>query len=152
VTGSCVNTVLAISGLIVGISCGITTALLSPILACLLGIAPQVLVVPAIMIGNVAFVLILCSIKNIGEKKIAVRIAVWLLSAFAKFMLIRFVVVDVICSMLSEFLYATGHLKEGMATVLAKTFSWPQLITALIGAGIAFLIVPRLRTQHNKLN
>ena len=53
VTGSCVNTVLAVSALVGGVSCGLVVALCSPVLAYLLGIAPQILTVPAIMVGTV---------------------------------------------------------------------------------------------------
>ena len=50
VTGSCVNAVLAIAALVGGLASGLTVALISPVLAFLLGIAPQILTVPAIMV------------------------------------------------------------------------------------------------------
>ena len=59
VTGSCVNAVLAVSALVGGLSCGLTVALISPVLAFLLGIAPQILTVPAIMVGNTVYVVLL---------------------------------------------------------------------------------------------
>ena len=59
VTGSCVNAVLAISALIGGLSCGLTVAQVSPVMAFLLGIAPQIITVPAIMAGNAVFVVLL---------------------------------------------------------------------------------------------
>ena len=59
VTGTCVNAVLAVTVLLVGMSSGVTVALLSPIFAFLFGIAPQILTVPAIMIGNTVFVVLL---------------------------------------------------------------------------------------------
>ena len=40
---------------------------------------------------------------------------------------------------------APAVLKEPMLKALPATFSWPQLITALIGGGIALLIVPVIR-------
>ena len=52
VTGSCVNAVLAVSVLLAGLSSGIIVALASPVLAFLLGIAPQLVTVPAIMVGR----------------------------------------------------------------------------------------------------
>ena len=52
VTGSCVNLVLAVTALVVGLGGGVTVALVSPVMAYLLGIAPQILTVPAIMVGN----------------------------------------------------------------------------------------------------
>ena len=59
VTGSCVNAVLAVTVLTAGMGSGIVVAVLSPVLAYLLGIAPQILVLPAIMVGNTVFVVLL---------------------------------------------------------------------------------------------
>ena len=59
VTGSCVNAVLAVTVLTAGLGSGIVVAVLSPVLAYLLGIAPQILVLPAIMVGNAVFVVLL---------------------------------------------------------------------------------------------
>ena len=59
VTGSCVNLVLALTVLVAGLPSGAVLALVSPVLAYLLRIAPQVLTVPAIMAGNFVYVLLL---------------------------------------------------------------------------------------------
>jgi len=59
VTGSCVNAVLAITVLLVGMSGGITVALVSPVCAFLLGIAPNLVTVLPIMLGNVCYVVLL---------------------------------------------------------------------------------------------
>ena len=59
VTGSCVNAVLAVSVLLAGLGSGITVAVLSPVLAYLLGVAPQLVTVPAIMVGNTVLVVLL---------------------------------------------------------------------------------------------
>ena len=59
VTGSCVNAILAVSVLVGGLGSGITVALVSPVLAFVLGIAPQILTVPAIMAGNTVYVVVL---------------------------------------------------------------------------------------------
>ena len=47
-------------------------------------------------------------------------------------------------------LLASGALKEPMLKALPATFSWPQLITALIGGGLALLIVPVVRKAVKK--
>ena len=59
VTGSCVNAVLAVTALLVGLGGGLTVALVSPVCAYLLGIAPNLVAVPAIMVGNAVFVVAL---------------------------------------------------------------------------------------------
>ena len=150
VTGSCVNALLAISALVGGLSCGITVALVSPVLALLLGIAPQILTVPAIMIGNAVYVILLFAISDRSEKHVIRQIAAWLVAAAAKFATLYIVVVKIICGVMSASLLAAGTLKEPMLKALPATFSWPQLITALIGGAVALLIVPVLKKALHK--
>lgn len=139
VTGSCVNTVLAVTVLLCGISSGVTVALISPICAYLLGIAPQILTVPAIMAGNAVFVVLL---KLIWGKAVWKQIAAWLSAAVAKFAILFTLVNYMICGVLADGLMARGLLKTPMLTALPAAFGTAQLITALIGGGIALLAVP----------
>ena len=145
VTGSCVNAILAVAVLVGGFGCGITVALFSPILAFLLGIAPQILTVPAIMAGNAAFVTALHFLADRSGKNILRQIIAWLTAATAKFGVLYAMVVWLICGVLSESLLAAGTLKPPMLKALPATFSWPQLITALIGGAVALAMVPALR-------
>jgi len=150
VTGSCVNAILAVTTLVAGLSSAALVALVSPALAFLLGIAPQILTVPAIMIGNTVYVVLLHCIAGKNGKNIARRAAAWLIAAFAKFAALYAVVVWIICGVLSEQLLAAGTLKPPMLNVLPATFSWPQLITALIGGAVAMLITPVIRKALKK--
>lgn len=148
VTGSCVNAVLAVSVLLGGLGCGVTIALISPVLAFLLGIAPQILTVPAIMAGNTIYVIIL---SLIADKPGCLRqITAWLTAAAAKFAALYAIVVWLICGVLSDTLLEAGILKAPMLKALPATFSWPQLFTALIGGGVALLILPVLRKALHK--
>ncbi len=149
VTGSCVNTILAISVLVGGLGSGITVALISPVLAFLLGIAPQILTVPAIMVGNTVYVVLLYVIAGRSNNVVRKAIA-WIVAAVAKFGALYGIVVGLICGVLSEGLLAAGTLKPPMLKALPATFSWPQLFTALIGGAIALLIVPVLRKALKK--
>ncbi len=150
VTGSCVNGVLAVAALVGGLGSGLTVALVSPVLAFLLGIAPQILTVPAIMVGNSVYVILLTVLADVtGRNKIRQLIA-WLVAAFAKFAALYIVVVKLICGVLADNLLASGALKQPMLKALPATFSWPQLITALIGGAVALLIVPVLRKALHK--
>lgn len=151
VTGSCVNAVLAITVLTVGLSGGIDVALLSPFFAFLLGIAPQALTVPAIMAGNCVYVLVLYLIAGKENNNLVRMILAWLAAAIAKFIVLYGIVAGLICGVFSESLLATGALKVPMLKALPTTFSWPQLFTALIGGGIALLISPILRKALCKL-
>ena len=145
VTGSCVNVVLAMAALVGGLWSGLTIALISPVLAFVLGIAPQILTVPAIMVGNAVFVLLLHLIVGGQYKSVLRRIIAWLVAAAAKFAALYLIVVKIICGVMASSLLAAGTLKEPMLKALPATFSWPQLVTALIGGGIALLIVPVIR-------
>ena len=147
VTGSCVNAVLAITVLLVGMGGGIAVALISPICAFLLGIAPNIVTVLPIMAGNVCFVMLLRLIygKALWRQPVALAAA-----AGVKFGVLYLLVVKVICG------FASGALlgkKVGSVVVLAPPmlqklpamFTWPQLFTALIGGAVALLIAPVLK-------
>lgn len=148
VTGSCVNAILAISTLLSGLGSGVTVAILSPVLAYLLGIAPQVLVVPAIMIANTVFVFLLNFLTK--DRKRIMQIIGWLTAAVFKFATLYLIVAKIICGLLANSLLAAGSLKQPMLQALPATFSWPQLVTALIGGGVALLIVPALKKALRK--
>lgn len=150
VTGSCVNAVLAVSALVGGLGCGITVALLSPVLAYLLGIAPVIVTVPVIMAGNTVYVLLLWLLSHRAGKQIWKQVTAWLVAAAAKFALLYLLVAKVVCGILAPGLLAAGVMKEPMLKALPVTFSWPQLFTALIGGGIALLIVPVIRKALHK--
>ena len=150
VTGSFVNAVLAVTVLVAGLYSGITVAVVSPALAYMLGIAPQILTVPAIMVGNTVFVMLLYFVAGKDSKKIVRQIAAWLAAAAAKFAALYAIVVWLICGVFAEELLASGVMKQPMLKMLPATFSWPQLITALIGGGAALLMVPVLRKALRK--
>ncbi len=150
VTGSCVNAVLAVAVLVGGMMSGVTVALVSPVLAFLLGIAPQILTVPAIMAGNTVYVLLLWLIAGKKTEGVAGRVIAWIVAAVAKFATLYVIVVKLICGVLAPSLLAAGTLKEPMLKALPATFSYPQLVTALIGGAVALLIVPTLRKALHK--
>ena len=150
VTGSCVNALLAVACLFGGLGCGLTVAVISPVLAFLLGIAPQILTVPAIMVGNVLYVVVLHLLAG-GDRKPLWRQALALISASAvKFCALYGIVAGLICGLLSESLLASGALKAPMLKVLPVSFGVAQLFTALIGGAVAMLMVPVLRRALRK--
>ena len=150
VTGSCVNAILAVAALVGGLSCGLTVALISPILAFLLGIAQQILTVPAIMVGNSLYVVLLWLLADKTGKKLWKQIVALVVAAAVKFGALYLIVAKVICGLLAPSLLEAGTLKQPMLKALPATFSWPQLFTALIGGGIVMLILPVLRKALKK--
>ena len=148
VTGSFVNAVLGVTVLTAGISSGVTVAVLSPIFAFVLAIAPNAVTVPAIMIGNVLFVLVLkllCRGESLWNRVLAL-----LTAAVVKFAALYALVVWVICGVAADALLAQGLLKKPMLTALPASFSLPQLVTALIGGTIALIVAPRIRKALHK--
>ncbi len=142
VTGSCVNAVLAIAALMVGMGSGLTVALVSPVFAYLFGIAPNLLTVPVIMMGNAVFAVLLRVLAHQSLWRNIVAVAV---AAVGKFAVLYALVNWVICGAAAEPLLAQGVLKAPMLKALPATFSWPQLVTALIGGALAMLMVPVLK-------
>lgn len=149
VTGTCVNAVLGITALVCGVSSGAVVALVSPIVAFLLGIAPQVLTVPAIMIGNFVLVLVL-GWRSKNTNRMWISILRCVCAAVAKFVVLYILVVQIICNIATDFFMQSGTLKPPMVNVLTTTFAWPQLITALMGSIIAIWIAPLLRRVLHK--
>ena len=145
ITGTFVNAVLAVTVLLVGFSSGITVALISPVCAFMLGIAPNFITVLPIMLGNVCFVVLLrliCgkTMRPLWKQPIALAAA-----ALTKFTVLYVLVVEVICGVASDALLGKqiGSVKLVAPPILM--FSWPQLVTALAGGTIALLILPVVR-------
>lgn len=150
ITGSLVNCVLAVSALTAGLSSGLVIALLSPIFAYLLGIAPQLVVVPAIMAGNCALVLVLWAVGR-GDAPMWRKAVAVVLAAVCKFVVLYLLVVQVICGVGASFLlgqsfFGAPVLLQPMIQALPLTFSWPQLVTALIG-GVLGILVSKILTR-----
>lgn len=145
VTGTCVNAVLVLTAMLVGLGSGLTVALISPVLAFLLGIAPQAVVVPAIMAGNAVYVALVRGITQGTCDRVGTMAAGWLLASLAKFATLYLLVAKVICGLISGPLLASGALKEAMLKALPVMFAWPQLFTALAGGAVALLMTPVLK-------
>lgn len=142
VTGSCVNAVLAVAALFGGLWCGLTVAVISPFCAFALGIGPQLIaIVPAIALGNAVYVAVL-SFLNQGQPTASGKVLMWLGASCGKFATLYLVVVQLLCRVLP--------LKETQVKTFSTMFSFPQLITALIGGAVALLIVPVLKKALKK--
>lgn len=140
ITGSCVNCVLAIAALFGGVWSGVAVAVLSPFCAFLLGIGPKLIqIVPCIAIGNTVFVLCLQFIRAGSMGTLWNQICILAISAAAKFAVLYTAVVLVLIPAMGD---ALAPKQAQMFTVM---FSWPQLITALLGGTAALLIFPVLK-------
>ena len=141
VTGSCVNLVLAVAALCGGLWCGVVVAALSPFFAFLLQIAPMpILLVPGVACGNLVLVLVLyfAAYRLVGGAgKTALRYAAAVGAAAAKFVTLWLVV--------TKLLIPLAGLPEQKAAAMTATFTWPQLVTALIGGLVGVSIAPVIR-------
>ena len=138
VTGSCVNAVLALAVLTVGLPSGIAVAAISPFAASLLGIGPQLFpIVPAIAAGNIVFETVLWVLTHKHPDEMKWSLIGWLVSSVCKFLTLYVIVVQLLCRILP--------LKEAQIATFSAMFSWLQLFTALIGGAVAMFVAPRLR-------
>ena len=134
-TGSLVNLILALSALLFGWSVAAAAAVASPFLAYLLGINAQILVVPAIAVGNLIYVLVIALlVKLLKGKKLPVLvqdlIAV-IIAAVCKFAIQYLLIVKWI---------APSFLPPKALPVMAVNFGVMQLFTACIGGVLASMI------------
>ena len=139
VTGSCVNLVLAIATLLCGLSSGLTVALLSPFFAFFLGIGPAFLpITPGISVGNAVLVLVLYGLlgRRAAIPGLPACLAAACLAAAAKFLTLWLGIVKLLLPLMG--------LPEKQMAALSASFTWPQLVTALIGGVLAVAIWPLL--------
>lgn len=149
VTGSCVNALLALSVLLGGLGCGLTVAVISPVLAFLLGIAPNFITVLPIMLGNCCYAALLHLFLGKSCKPVWKQPAALAVASLVKFGVLYVLVVEIICGVASDALLGKKLgsivvLAPPMLKLLPTMFAWPQLFTALIGGGVALLLLPIL--------
>jgi hypothetical protein len=130
--GPIINAVLLLSVYICGVKWGVLTAVLTPILAWVVGqlAAPMAPFIPFIIIGNIIYVILFGAIK---EKRYGIYIGI-ILGSFAKFLFLSL-----------SASYLVRLLKIGIPIkVLDKlvlSMGVPQLITALTGGIIAMVLI-----------
>jgi hypothetical protein len=147
VTGSLVNLILITSVMTAGMSSGTTVAVVSPVLAKLLGIGPLWAIVPFIMMGNLVLVLVWHFIGNRNGVKLpvyAAYAAALVIAAVLKFGVIYLGIVKFMIPIVIG-------IPEPKASVMSAAFSLPQLATAAIGGALAILIVPPLKKALSRL-
>jgi hypothetical protein len=139
VTGSIVNLLLIISVMTCGFSSGFSVAVISPVIAKLIGIGPLWILIPFIAAGNVTLVLLWHFIGNREIKhRYATYIAALIAAAAGKFFVLYIGIVKIAVPLLL-------NLPEQQAKVISNMFSFTQLITALTGGIIAVMVLPSLK-------
>ena len=147
VTGSCVNAVLAVTAMLVGLPGGLTVALLSPVFAFLLGIAPNAVTVPVIMVGNGIYVALFWLISGkCWWRNVTGIIA----AAVGKFGVLYALINWIVCGVAADALMAQGVLKAPLLKVLPANFGVLQLMTAWAGGSLALAISSVLKKALKK--
>ncbi|TRZ80077.1 iron hydrogenase [bacterium] len=131
ITGPIVNATLFISVVFLGAEAAILIGLIPSVIALSFGLLPAILapMVPFIMISNALLIVIF----GLVQKK-----NYWLAVVSAS--LIKFI-----------FLFSTSSivigllLKKEVATKVVAMMSWPQLLTALMGGIIAWLVMKTIK-------
>lgn len=139
VTGSVVNMLLIVSIMTCGMMSGLCVAVISPVMAKLIGIGPLWSLIPFIIAGNITLILTWHFIGNRhwGHKHTAQMIAL-VVAATGKFLILYIGVAKIAVPLLLR-------LPEPQASVISNMFSIPQLFTALLGGGVALLVLSPLK-------
>lgn len=129
ITGSLVNACLLISASLVGVLGGGIIGIITPFVALLTGTAVPLLFTPFIALGNFSLVLGFSLLKNNKWMR-------YIIPAIVK-TIILYASISIMLNVLT--------LPVAQATMLVYLFSWPQLVTALIGGTIASIVTYRLK-------
>jgi len=144
VTGSFVNFLLVTAAIIVGLPSAAVVAIFSPIGAFLiLGIPAFPILIPFMMAGNLVLVVVFHFVAGKSFEKLDkiayLRIcAAVVAGAVSKFLVLWIGIVQIALQFIPD-------LRQPQIDAMAAMFSWPQLVTALIGSTLAAIIIPTLK-------
>ena len=149
ITGPIINTCLIIAVLSVGLGCAVILSIITPITAFLITGSPVMsavpLIIPCIMLGNIILCICIAKLKGRGMSGNKIMLpASMIIGAIAKAIVMGVLIsVIVLPNMLPEkFLPKLGALQI--------QFSVTQLVTALIGSVLAYIIWIPLKKVWNR--
>ncbi|PIZ98412.1 MAG: hypothetical protein COX77_04690 [Candidatus Komeilibacteria bacterium CG_4_10_14_0_2_um_filter_37_10] len=136
VTGPIINAIFILLLFLVGIRSALVVALIPSLMALSGGLLPAVLapVVPFIMISNIIFIL---SIDRCYDWQPNIK-GYWL-GVFTGAIL-KFAFLSLSVSWITKLL-----LRQELASAVSQMMSWPQLVTAILGGTIAWIILKGLK-------
>jgi hypothetical protein len=129
ITGSLVNASLFLAAATLGLEGAILIGLLPSAFALLFGTLPMVLtpIIPFIILSNILLILFVVSFKEYHKGLVFLGAAV-----------MKFLFLFLVSSWAISLLF-----KGNLAHTASIMFSWPQLLTALIGGTIALVIIKK---------
>jgi len=138
VTGPIINAIFILALILLGLRSALLICVLPSLIALSSGLLPIILapIVPFIVIGNAVLVLTIYYVtKVVKNKSEAVTIKQYytgvILGSFLKFVFL----------FTSVYFVSQLFLKQELAQKVIQMMSWPQLYTALLGGGIALVIL-----------
>jgi len=144
VTGSINNLIMIVSLLTCGLATGMVVGIISPICVSMMGFGPAFPpIIPFIVIGNAIFILVWFLLRKLNKADNSIALykvfnySIAILAAVIKFLILYTTIVKFAMPFLLD-------LNEAQSVVLSLAFSYPQIITAMIGGVIALTISPRL--------
>lgn len=140
ITGSFVNLILILGVGLIGLWGGLSVALLSPIFAFFFKIGPTMWqLILCIAIGNAVLVLVWWFVLGThGYNQYPRLVGATIAGAIAKALTLYLLIVKFMVPLILQ-------LPEPQAAVVSATFSYPQLVTALLGGAMAVILMPQLR-------
>lgn len=143
ITGPIINAILIIATLSLGLVVGIILSVIAPVTSFLVSGSPIIagipLVMPAIMFGNI----ILCTAAYIFYKRITFKGSLpvgLIIGSVCKFAFMGAVIVKCLLPAFSANIKVPAEKLAGVLAKASTTFSVTQLITALTGSALAFII------------
>ena len=133
ITGSIVNAILFLSVIILGLKTAIIIGIIPSIIALFTGILSPILMplIPYIILSNIILVYSFYILKNKNY---------WLSIIVSSFL--KFLFLFTISNFVIRFI-----IKEEVVKNIAVTMSYPQLITALTGGFIAYIILKKVNKK-----
>ena len=137
ITGPIVNTIIIIAVLAVGLFSGLVISIIAPITAYLITASPIITAIPAvmpmIMIGNCILAIFVWLFNQKIKFKFSLPMGM-LAGSLIKSAFMALSIINVLFAMFG------GVLNEKQLAMGRTTFSTVQLITALIGSALAYII------------
>ncbi len=137
VVGSIVNLGLLLATETTGLWAGIVIALAAPITAWLQAHLPSPAMIPAVMAGNVILVLLFWLATRNGGKQPGMRWLGLIAGGAAKMAFLYYTIGAIIGTL--------DTLPAAAAAFVRFSFSWPQLVTAIIGGILSSLVASRIK-------
>lgn len=144
IIGSLVNLVLVVAGGTVGWRGSVVIAVLSPVVAFLEGHLKLPVLIPFVAIGNFVIALVF---QLIVKQRSSSRL-LWtgvVIGSIAKTAVLYALIVWFFVGFMLPGMGLPAKNVTAMTTALSLSFSWPQLVTALIGGAVAIPVIKRLR-------